>query len=209
LLLLFLAGVSARRSIVSFDSILLLHGKGGSPEGSVKDIEVLLRAHYPKKSASSFQRPRLLHADGEILTEQSLAELQTRDIPKSTVVIGISLGGLLAAKLQEQGREDLSVICLNSPTWADAVSLERRMPDRIAFYSSNDNVIAGRTQNWPRLATAFDLPWLTHDTSAHAPELAPLIIAYLEGHSIAHAIQQVEERIAHAERHQQDRAGAS
>ena len=65
------------------------------------------------------------------------------------------------------------------------------MPERIAFYSSSDNVIAGRTQNWPGLATAFDLPWLTHDTSAHAPELTPLIIAYLEGHSIAHAIQQL------------------
>ena len=83
------------------------------------------------------------------------------------------------------------------------------MPERIAFYSSNDNVIAGRTQHWPRLATAYDLPWLTHDTSAHAPELTPLIIAYLEGHHIAHAIQQVEERIAQAERHRPDGAGAS
>ena len=194
---------------MSFDNTLLLHGKGGSPEGSVKDIEALLRNHYPQKPVSSFQRPRLLHADGEILAEQSLAELQKRDIPKSTVVIGISLGGLLAAKLQEQGREDLRVICLNSPTWADAVRLERRMPERLAFYSSNDNVIAGRTEHWPRLATAFDLPWLTHDTSAHAPELTPLIIAYLEGRNVAHAIQQVEERIAQAERHQRDSAGAS
>ncbi len=185
---------------MSFDNILLLHGKGGSPEGSVKDIEALLRKHYPQKPVSSFQRPRLLHADGEILAEQSLDELQKRDIPNGTLVIGVSLGGLLAAKLQEQGREDLRVICLNSPTWADAVRLERRMQERIAFYSSNDNVIAGRTQHWPRLATAFDLPWLTHDTSVHAPELAPLILAYLEGRSIAHAIQQVEKRIGQAER---------
>ena len=194
---------------MSFDNIFLLHGKGGSPEGSVKDIEALLRRHYPQKPVSSFQRPRLLHADGEILAERSLAELQKLDIPKSTVVIGVSLGGLLAAKLQEQGREDLRVICLNSPTWADAVRLERRMPERIAFYSSNDIVIAGRTLHWPRLATAFDLPWLTHDTSAHAPELAPLIIAYLEDRNIAYAIQQVEERIAQAERCQHDGAGAS
>ncbi len=185
---------------MSFDNILLLHGKGGSPEGSVKDIEALLRHHYPQKPASSFQRPRLLHADGEILAEQSLAELQKREIPKSTVVIGVSLGGLLAAKLQEQGREDLRVIGLNSPSWADAVRLERRMPERLVFYSSDDEVIAGRTAEWPRLAMAFDLPWLTHDTSAHAPELTPLIIAYLEGQSVAHAIQQVEERMAHAAR---------
>ncbi len=194
---------------MSFDNLLLLHGKGGSPEGSVKDIEALLRSHYPQKPVSSFQRPRLLHADGEILAEQSLDELQKRDIPNGTLVIGVSLGGLLAAKLQEQGREDLRVICLNSPTWADAVRLERRMPERIAFYSSNDNVIAGRTQHWPRLATAFDLPWLTHDTSAHAPELAPLILAYLEGRNIAHAIQQVEERIGQAERRLRDSSGVS
>jgi pimeloyl-ACP methyl ester carboxylesterase len=194
---------------VSFDNLLLLHGKGGSPEGSVKDIETLLRSHYPEKPASSFQRPRLLHADGEVLAEQSLADLQKRDIPKDSLVIGVSLGGLLAAKLQEQGREDLRVICLNSPTWADSVRLERKMPKRIAFYSSNDNVIAGRTEHWPGLASAFDLPWLTHDTSAHARELTPLIIAYLEGRDIAQAIRQVEERVAHAERHRRDKAEAS
>jgi pimeloyl-ACP methyl ester carboxylesterase len=194
---------------VSFDKILLLHGKGGSPEGSVKDIETLLRKHYPQKPASSFQRPRLLHADGEILAEQSLAELRKSDIAKGTVVIGVSLGGLLAAKLQEQGHEDLRIVCLNSPTWADAVRLERRMPERIAFYSSDDPVIAGRTQYWPRLATAYDLPWLTHDTSAHARELTPLIVAYLEGRSIPQAIEQVEERIAQAEGHRRGRAGAS
>jgi pimeloyl-ACP methyl ester carboxylesterase len=181
---------------VSFDNILLLHGKGGSPEGSVRDIETLLRNHYPQKPASAFQRPRLLHADGEILAEQSLAELQGRDIARGTVIIGVSLGGLLAAKLQERCREDLRVICLNSPTWADAVRLERRMPERIAFYSSDDNVIAGRTEHWPRLATAFDLPWLTHDTSAHARELTPLIVACLDGQSIARAIERVELRIA-------------
>ncbi len=119
--------------MVSFDNILLLHGKGGSPEGSVRDIETLLHDHYPQKPATSFQRPRLLHANGEILAERSLADLQGRDIARGTVIIGVSLGGLLAAKMQEQGREDLRVICLNSPTWADAVRLERRMPERIAF----------------------------------------------------------------------------
>ena len=194
---------------MNFDNIILLHGKGGSPEGSVKDLEELLRDHYRQEPASSFQRPALLHADGEIPAEQSLAELQTRDIPKNAVVIGVSLGGLLAAKLQEQNRQDLRVVCLNSPTWADALQLERRMAERIAFYSSEDVVIAGRTGDWPRLATAYDLPWLTHDTSAHARELTPLIIAYLEGRSIARAIEQVEERIAPAESHRRGGAEVS
>ena len=95
---------------MSFENVLLLHGKGGSPEGSVKDIETLLRAHYPQMPVSSFQRPGLLHADGEILAEQSLAELQKRDIAKGTVLIGVSLGGLLAADC----RSGAAKICASS-----------------------------------------------------------------------------------------------
>jgi hypothetical protein len=70
------------------------------------------------------------------------------------------------------------------------------MPDRLAFYSSGDDVIAGRTTNWPRLAMAFDLPWLTHDTSMHADALTPLIIAWLENQSVPHAIAKVEAELA-------------
>ena len=177
---------------VRFPKIVLLHGKGGSPEGSVNDIEAGLRAHYQDWPADIYSRPRLPHADPAVLAEESLAWLRTLELPAATVLIGVSLGGLLAARLQEDGREDLRVICLNSPTWADGVVVQRRMPDRLALYSSNDGVIAGRTANWPQLAMAFDLPWLTHDTSAHARELTPLIIAWLEEHSVPHAIEKVE-----------------
>jgi len=180
-----------------FGKIILLHGKGGSPEGSVRDIEAGLRAHYPDLPAELYYRPPLPHADPAVLAEQSLSWLRTLAIPKGTVLIGVSLGGLLAASLQEESRADLRVICLNSPTWADGVTLQRRMPDRLVFYSSNDDVIAGRTANWPQLAMAFDLPWLTHDTSLHAKELTPLIIAWLENQSVPHAIQKVEQGRAH------------
>ncbi len=181
---------------MKFEKIILLHGRGGSPEGSVKDLEAGLRAQYPGQSANLYQRPRLLHTDGAVLAEQSLAGLRALNLPRGAVLIGVSLGGLLAARLQEDGREDLRIICINSPTWADGVTLERRMPDRLAFYSSGDEVIAGRTANWPRLAMAFDLPWLTHDTSVHAKQLTPLIIAYLQNRSVAHAIDEVERSIA-------------
>jgi pimeloyl-ACP methyl ester carboxylesterase len=178
------------------EKIILLHGKGGSPEGSVRDIEASLRAHYPDLPADLYYRPRLPHADPAVVAEQSLAWLRTLAMPAATVLIGVSLGGLLAASLQEESRADLRVICLNSPTWADGVSLQKRMPNRLAFYSSNDEVIAGRTANWPQLAMAFDLPWLTHDTSVHAKELTPLIIAWLEQQNVPHAIQQVEQDLA-------------
>lgn len=164
------------------DKILLLHGKGGSPQGSVKQLEDLLRAKYPEAAfgAGLFERPRLLHSDPDVSTEQSLADLKTREIPPNAAVIGISLGGLVAAKLQEDGRDDLHVICISSPTWADGVRLAHHMARRVALYSTKDEVIAGRTADWSRLADAYDLPWLTHDTDAHKVALVRLIAAYLE-----------------------------
>jgi pimeloyl-ACP methyl ester carboxylesterase len=174
---------------VKVQNVLLLHGKGGSPDGSVKQLEEELRRYLPTASGELFHRPRLLHSDPNVLAEDSLADLATRNLPQDAVVIGVSLGGLVAAKLQEQGRDDLHVICISSPTWADGIRLEKRMPNRIAFYSSNDEVIAGRTAKWPQLAQAFDLPWLTHDTDQHKQALARLVFAYLTGESVPMAVQ--------------------
>ena len=98
-------------------------------------------------------------------------------IPPRALVIGISLGGLVAAKVQEAGRPDLAVVCISSPTWADLVSLEQSVGNRTAIYSSADTVIAGRTSEWQRLARAYDVPWLTHNTDEHLPWLAPAIAA--------------------------------
>jgi pimeloyl-ACP methyl ester carboxylesterase len=158
---------------VRLNHIFLLHGKGGSPEGSAKQLEQELRSYYPASTFGElFQRPTLLHANPDILAEQSLADLAARNIPRDTAIIGISLGGLVAAKLQESGREDLHVICISSPTWADGVRLERRMANRVALYSSADEVIVGRTVNWPQLAQAFDVSWLSHNTDSHKQVLA-------------------------------------
>ena len=188
-----------------FENIFLLHGKGGSPEGSVKQLEEALRRYYPERTfgASLFHCPTLLHSNPEISAEESLADLKLRWIPKDAALIGISLGGLVAAKLQESGREDLHVICVSSPTWADGVRLERRMPNRVAFYSYHDEVSAGRTADWPQLAQAFDLPWLSHDTDAHKRELARLAFAYLDGDNLPVAIQEVETAL------RRSRSGAS
>lgn len=181
---------------MNFDNIFLLHGKGGSPEGSVRQLEEELRRYYPARTFGElFQRPRLPHSKPEVLADESLANLATRNIPRDSALVGISLGGLVAAKLQEASREDLHVVCISSPTWADGVRLERRMPNRVTFYSSNDEVIAGRTEQWPQLAQAFDLLWLTHDTDAHKHALARLIFAYLDGDNLPMAVQDVEAQL--------------
>ena len=164
--------------MTSIQCVFILHGKGGSPEGSSKQIQSCLEDQQPELRGP-FNRPLLLHSDASVLAEDSLADLRGRNFPSGSVVIGISLGGLLAAKLQEDGRRDLPVICISSPTWADGVRLEQKMLNRIAFYSSQDEVIRGRTKDWPQLANAYDLPWLSHDTDRHAQALTKLILAEL------------------------------
>jgi pimeloyl-ACP methyl ester carboxylesterase len=159
---------------MKFGSIYLLHGKGGSPNGSVRLLEDALRALL---DGAQFLRPSLPHSDYHLPAEDSVDFLQQMQIAPRALVVGISLGGLVAAKVQEAGRPDLAVVCISSPTWADLVSLEQSVGNRTAIYSSADTVIAGRTSEWQRLARAYDVPWLTHNTDEHLPWLTPAIVA--------------------------------
>src|SRR3954451_24466957 len=151
-----------------YPTVYLLHGKGGSPEGSVFKLQTLLAPKYPD---TEFFRPLLPHHDPDRLAEESVEFLKQFEPKRDALMIGISLGGLVAAKYQESARPDLSVICISSPTWADGVRLERKIGKRLAIYSSADEVIAGRTAEWPALADAHDLSWMTHDTDQHAEAL--------------------------------------
>lgn len=172
-----------------FKAVYLLHGKGGWPGGSVLQLEGLLRGSFPEHR---YVRPSLPHGreKGEQSAERSVDFLRELAIEPAALLVGISLGGLVAAKLQETGREDLHVICISSPTWADGIRLEKRMSHRLALYSSQDEVIAGRTSGWPHLADAYyDLPWLTHDTDAHKEALARLVVAYMSGADIGPLVQ--------------------
>ena len=159
--------------------VYLLHGLGGSRNGTVRKLEEAL---LPLLSAScSIARPQLPHSDPERPGEDCVVYLDHLSIPFGSVLVGISLGGLVASKLQEDGRPDLHVIAISSPTWGAGLFLQRKAELRIALYSSRDEVIAGRTENWPMLATAFELPWLTHDTDQHLPKLASVVAGYVNG----------------------------
>jgi pimeloyl-ACP methyl ester carboxylesterase len=171
------------------ENIFLFHGKGGSPAGSVLQLENLLRARFPR---TRFVRPALLHGDPAVTAEASLERLRDLEIPNGSAVIGISLGGLVAAKLQESGRDDLHVTCISSPSWADGVALSQRMTRRLALYSSLDEVIEGRTANWPQLAQAYDLPWLTHDTDKHKEALSYIVAAALNHEDVVSGILEME-----------------
>jgi len=89
---------------------------------------------------------------GSDLHHGLLAEL---DLPRSTTVLGIGVGGLVAAKLQEQSRPDLHVICIASPTREDGVELRFPSYSRLAIYSPVDPDIGDRVGNWSKLARVY------------------------------------------------------
>ena len=175
-----------------FPAVYLIHGLGGSPEGSVR----LLEAELVKCGRQeNFVRPLLPHADPTAPPSESVRYLASLDLPEGALVVGISLGGLVGAKLQESERPDLHVICINSPTWAGDTELVARMNRRLSLYCSSDAVIAGRTARWPQLAEAYDLPWLSgHDTDPHKRALALIIIAYIKGHNIPRTLESIYEQ---------------
>jgi hypothetical protein len=161
-----------------FPAVYLLHGLGGSPNGSVLHLQTELTSLC---KVQTYLRPLLPHADSSVAPSISVEHLKALELPEGALVVGISLGGLVAAKLQEIGRPDLHVVCISSPVWAVDVELHRRVDHRIALYSSMDQVIAGRTEKWPQLADAFDLAWLNdHDIDPHKRRLALILGRYMD-----------------------------
>lgn len=169
-----------------FKDVYLLHGKGGSPNGTVRTLKHAMVPLIP--NGCRFMRPDLPHGRQGRPATVSVDALDFKELTFGAIVIGISLGGLVAARVQESGRPDLSVVCVSSPTWADGVLLKTRMPNRVALFSSTDSVIQGRTENWRRLAQAYDLPWLSHDTDVHIDKLAPILADFVNAGTVENEI---------------------
>lgn len=180
---------------MKFPTIYLLHGKGGSPDGSVLKLQEAMQS-FPGSpfKTTNFERPLLAHTASNVTAEESFAHAERQYAPylkQDALVIGISMGGLIAAKLQETTRPDLSVIAISSPTGVDNLRLDKRMPNRVSFYNSADPVIAGRTATWPILAEAYDLVWLTHETDNHRYSLALFIRTYANGGDLKNEASQL------------------
>ena len=120
---------------MQFPAIYLLHGRGGSPNGSVSQLEAELRILEPNQS---YIRPLMPHSEPAVTPLASVVHLRGFDVPSGALIIGVSLGGLVAAKLQELERPDLHVISISSPTHAEDTELTIKMGCRVALYSSAD-----------------------------------------------------------------------
>ncbi len=165
---------------MEFSAVYLLHGMAGSPNGSVLQLETELRRCAPN---NTYLRPLMPHSNPTVAPSVSVSHLRGLGVPQGSLIIGISLGGLVAAKVQETGRPDLHVIAINSPTRAGDTALHAWMKHRVSLYCSSDRVLAGgRTDHWPLLTPeAHDIPWLDgHDIDPHSEALAHIISCYLQ-----------------------------
>lgn len=171
-----------------FQNIYLFHDRGGSPDGAVLNLEAILQhAFYDVK----FWRPDFPHRDLGVKAEESLdyAILQYRkEIIPNSLIVGIGLGGLIAAKLQELSPHlNLSVITLMSPMHAGVVSLEEKNKQRIAFYSKEDPEALYHS-DWP-FAETFDLPMLRyHEINNCKYAICYLIVTYIQGKGLTEAV---------------------
>lgn len=109
----------------------------------------------------------------------------------NSVIFGIGLGGLLAAKLQEDFVNGISVVAINSPLFEGTVGLSGTLvPSRVAIYSSHYPPISDRVAQWPGVASqAYDVPWLEHGTILPKYALAHLIVSYMKEENISAEVE--------------------
>jgi hypothetical protein len=144
-------------------------------------------AHKIQRAMAQWHRRVMMlpQDDSLFLNMLSKADLaETWLVPEGALVVGVGVGGLVAAMVQETKRPDLDVVCVSSPTSHGVIKLERKMERRVALYSSEDPAIAGRVENWPNLAEAHDTPYLMHGAHLHPYILRKLILAHRGGRDL-------------------------
>src|SRR3974390_305061 len=93
--------------------IFFLHGKGGSSNGTIR---ILRDALLP--CLSNPPQIALLDFPSNTAAECYAAVLSVATtFPVGFMLVGVSLGGLVAAKLLQDQRPDLMVVTLASPTY--------------------------------------------------------------------------------------------
>ena len=170
------------------DKIYVLHGRGGSPEGSARTIANLLPSGLPP-----IIRPLLPHSDPGVSAEGSYEQF---GLYPNSLVIGISLGGLLAAKFQEDHPDfGLKVVTLVSPTHAEGLALTPgKRPDLIALYSTEDPVIGTRA-NWEDFTdNAFNVPWMrNHDVDQQKYSIALFLTEIQQGRDPREIVESIHQ----------------
>lgn len=176
-----------------FKNVYLFHGRAGSPNRTSLTLEKLLKAQFPEVN---FIRPLLKHSDGEVSAKDSFRDAASRMsmVEPGSLIVGVSMGGLIACALQERfPLHNLSVFTVSSPTSMPTLSLsgEKVYNQRVALYSSLDPVVGERVADWPNLTNlAFDVPWMkSHNTEDQKVQVAMAIAAYMSGNNLIAAVE--------------------
>jgi pimeloyl-ACP methyl ester carboxylesterase len=165
----------------------ILHDRG-TPDDSDKLAEIM-----SKKLGTDyyfFKRPQPPYEFNEdVDVELAYRWVKTYFLPDTlinSVILGIGIGGLLAAKLQEDfPARNLSVIAVNAPTAEGSISLEESPEGRVALYSSLYSPLASHC-DWSNYATqAYDAVWLSHGIKNTKYALAYLLSAYMRQEDIS------------------------
>jgi len=176
----------------------LFHDRGDTTNGLVEKLENIIIQTAGKAGCDEplFKRPSLpygFNEDGSALN--SYRWLRTYILPElitNSVIFGIGLGGLLAAKLQEDFLSSgVSVVAFNSPLIEGTVGLNGTLVQkRVAVYSSNYYPISDRVTQWPGVAgQVYDVPWLQHGASLPKYAISHLIASYMKTENIASEIE--------------------
>ena len=162
----------------------LLHDRG-APEEAARMAEIM--AARVGNNYEFFKQPQPPYGEGG---PSVLEWLRSRFLPgvlNSSVIFGFGLGGLLAAKLQEEfPAKRLSVVAINAPCIEEGISLAGSVvSNRVAIYSSGYTPIAGRCEWGQYTAQAYDLPWLQHGIKNAKYGLAYLLTSYMQVECLA------------------------
>lgn len=189
----------------SFHRTLCFHGYAGSPQGS---IQALFRDLVTQTRADLFGEvsfPELpfgkasgaLPNDSPGCRQRRMNEaLAMRFDLEGSLLIGLSMGGLLASLLsQRQGTG--TVAALSAPDrLSRRLGLDPNFPfELVAVFSSKDDpVIRGRTSHWNRLTPyAFDIVGLSHDHDGQRGTLLLPLIEFIRGRQPSQIQSMLEE----------------
>ena len=179
-------------------AVYLIREKGESTDRPVKKLQAVLEQHWP---GLTFVHPDIPFDDSTRHAGVAVKQVLRTPIPKGSLLVGLGLGGLVAARMQELGRQDLQVIAISSPTWADEVTLESWAERRLAFYSSQDPIVGSRIANWPQIARfSQDLDWLDQESDKHLKYIARVFDWYVEG-TLPERIHSIRESAATKQEH--------
>ena len=108
----------------AFKDVYLIHERGGSPNGGVLKLKHALVPLIP--GGARFLRYNYPHSDPSRPIEESVAALRCLAPPINALLIGIGVGGQVAAAFQAE-RHDLSVIGMTPRLSSDSFQVIARL----------------------------------------------------------------------------------